>query len=368
MLHDLIQGLDRNRFTPCSIVFQAGPEAEALACSGAPATVAPAPEFLLELMRGAAPVPDLVWRYARSWPEVRRFEKSLAQAIQASGAAAVITAGTLAHVHGGGAARRAQRPALWLAHEWHKNPRIRLFMAFHARRTATALACCSGFVAGQFSGHQAPMVIHGGASPEACAPKTGHEIIREKLGIPIDAPVAGMCAPALPGRGHGLFLRAAARIREDVRTARFIIAGAHQTHGLAQTLGERAQAYALTECLSMPGPQLDEADLIDIMDVFVHPAQSPEPFGRDIVRAMMRGKPVAASASGGPDEIVRNAETGILVEPGDSVRLARAVVQLLDNPEVMLAFGENGRKRAMELFTLERATSAFQSLMERIIP
>lgn len=368
MLRDLIQGLDPTRFAPQSLVFQAGPEADALAGAGAPATVAPAPEFLLELARSSTPVPDIVWRYARAWPEIRRFEKSLAQAILASGAAAVVTAGTLAHVHGGGAARRAQRPALWLAHEWHKNARIRMFMALHARRTATALACCSGFVAGQFPGHQAPVVIHAGADPDAGAPRTSRDTIREKLGIPQDAPVAGMCAPALPGRGHGLFLRAAARIREDVRAARFIIAGAHETRGLAQTLEERAQAYALTECLSMPGPELDEADLIDIMDIFVHPAQSPEPFGRDIVRAMMLGKPVAASASGGPDEIVRNAETGILVEPGDSVRLARAVVQLLDNPEVMLAFGENGRKRALELFTLDRASGAFQSLVERIIP
>lgn len=86
--------------------------------------------------------------------------------------------------------------------------------------------------------------------------------------------------------------------------------------------------------------------------VVVHSSTVPEPFGRVIVEAMFAGKPVVATAAGGPLEIVRDGETGILVPPGDPAALAEGIRGLLEAPTLAQAMGRAGRHRAQEKFSL----------------
>jgi glycosyltransferase involved in cell wall biosynthesis len=46
------------------------------------------------------------------------------------------------------------------------------------------------------------------------------------------------------------------------------------------------------------------------MDVVVHASRMPEPFGLVVVEAMAAGKPVVATAAGGPAEIINHAADG----------------------------------------------------------
>ena len=364
-IFDLIRSLDRTRFSPSALLLKPGPLQQAYESAGVAVHVVEAPDFLIDAHRDEFLSLQALWQRMIRAPEARRYVRTLSDAIRENDASVVVTTQTKAHLLGGPAGFRADRSVLWLVSNWIDDPRLRLFMAMRARRRAHAVACCSRFIASQFRGHPALFHIYGGVDPLETVPDARRAEVREQLGIPAHAPVVGMAAAPRPGRGHELFLRAAARIREDVGNAHFLIVNAQPD---ADHLNTVAREYNLSQCLSFAGPELDEPALFDIMNVFVHPATRSVPFGRDIVYAMMHGKPVVASAAGGPEEIVRNAETGILVEPGDSVRLARAVVQLLDNPEVMQAFGDNGRARATDLFTLESATRDFETLLEHLCP
>jgi glycosyltransferase involved in cell wall biosynthesis len=75
-----------------------------------------------------------------------------------------------------------------------------------------------------------------------------------------------------------------------------------------------------------------------------------EPFGITAVEAMASGLPVIASNMGGPAISTIDNETGILVEPGNAVKLAEAINRLLDNPELRKKMGAAARKRAEEVF------------------
>ena len=66
----------------------------------------------------------------------------------------------------------------------------------------------------------------------------------------------------------------------------------------------------------------DIPDLINGMDILVHSSIDPEPFGRVILEGMALKKPVIATAHGGPLEIIRSGESGVLVPPGDPAALA----------------------------------------------
>jgi glycosyltransferase involved in cell wall biosynthesis len=63
-----------------------------------------------------------------------------------------------------------------------------------------------------------------------------------------------------------------------------------------------------------------------------------------VAEAMAHGLPVVASRVGALPEIVRDRETGVLVEPNDSTALAEALAQLLLDPEARQTLGSRGRE------------------------
>lgn len=81
------------------------------------------------------------------------------------------------------------------------------------------------------------------------------------------------------------------------------------------------------------------------------PSVWPEPWGAVAMEAMLVGKPVVASRTGGLADIVAHDETGLLVPPGDVAALRDALQALIDDPARRRAFGEAGRRRVRDRFT-----------------
>ncbi len=88
-------------------------------------------------------------------------------------------------------------------------------------------------------------------------------------------------------------------------------------------------------------------------DIYVHPARSDN-FPTTILEAMACGKPVIASNVSGIPEIVDQGVTGLLVPPEDPQALAHAILDLLENRTKREAMGVQGRKKAVEQFSLEK--------------
>ena len=84
--------------------------------------------------------------------------------------------------------------------------------------------------------------------------------------------------------------------------------------------------------------------------VFVCPSVY-EPFGIINLESMACATPVVASRTGGILETVVDAETGLLVEPGQPRAIAEAVNHLLAQREKAAVFGRNGRRRVEEHFS-----------------
>jgi len=77
---------------------------------------------------------------------------------------------------------------------------------------------------------------------------------------------------------------------------------------------------------------------------------------------MAAGVPVVATTVGGNPEVVEQGVTGFLVPPRDPAALAQAICRLLDSPELAARFGQAGRKRVTERFSLERMVQETESL------
>jgi glycosyltransferase involved in cell wall biosynthesis len=99
----------------------------------------------------------------------------------------------------------------------------------------------------------------------------------------------------------------------------------------------------------------------------VFPSIWPDPFPIVTIEAMSQGKAVIASAVGGLIDGVVDGETGILVPPNDSDKLAEAIACLLKRPELSLRMGASGYQRFIENYTpdavMPRILDLYHSLM-----
>ena len=66
-----------------------------------------------------------------------------------------------------------------------------------------------------------------------------------------------------------------------------------------------------------------------------------------LIEALACGTPaVSTSCPSGPDEIIENGKSGLLVPPKDEKALAQAMIKILNNPSFGRDLAINGKKRA----------------------
>lgn len=110
-------------------------------------------------------------------------------------------------------------------------------------------------------------------------------------------------------------------------------------------------------------------DYYKFCDVFVLPSiDVGEAFGLVQLEAMASGKPVINTdlKSGVPLVSINN-ETGITVPPRDSKAIAEAIFKLKTNKKLSNKFGENGIKRILEYFTIDKMKENYHKLYKSVL-
>jgi phosphatidyl-myo-inositol dimannoside synthase len=104
-----------------------------------------------------------------------------------------------------------------------------------------------------------------------------------------------------------------------------------------------------------------------LCDIFIMPSYSEGPdfegFGIVFLEANIAGKPVIGGRSGGVPEAIDDGVSGILVEPRDTVEIAKAVLRLANDPGLRQKIGRQGYARALEWFNWERQIGRFYKII-----
>lgn len=101
-------------------------------------------------------------------------------------------------------------------------------------------------------------------------------------------------------------------------------------------------------------------------EVYVQPSLY-EPFGITILEAMSMRKPVVATNVGGIPEIITNGVEGLLVEPGNSLQLAKAITSVFSDSSLMRRLGNNARRRVERDFTWETIAKKTLELYKQVL-
>ena len=88
---------------------------------------------------------------------------------------------------------------------------------------------------------------------------------------------------------------------------------------------------------------------------------------RTINEAQLMGKPIVASNVGGIGEIMKDNETGFLVEEGNPRDLQEKLEILLNDKQTAEKMGIAGRKRAEELFNWEKIAEEFLDIVKKYV-
>ena len=100
-------------------------------------------------------------------------------------------------------------------------------------------------------------------------------------------------------------------------------------------------------------------------NIFIN-ASFYESFGMPVAEAMACGLPVIATRAGGVPEIVEDGRSGLLIQPGDPIGLAKAIELLLSDKGLRESFWVAGRERVRERFNWDKITETLAGYYREI--
>lgn len=140
-------------------------------------------------------------------------------------------------------------------------------------------------------------------------------------------------------KGFDILINAVS-LSSRLRKAQYVILGDGPEKS---TLEKQAKSLGLSNTFTFVGRSESVRDWMDKAAIFVFPSRF-EGFPNALSEAMARGCPVvAASCLSGPEEMIRHGESGLLVPPGDSVRLSSALERMLSDRELGESCGRQAR-------------------------
>ncbi len=187
-------------------------------------------------------------------------------------------------------------------------------------------------------------------------------LIRERFGVPQDALVVTLIARVVKVKRVDRFIDMAVRLAELRNDVWYLVVG----DGDRRIECERSTAAsALGERLVWTGFQRDIASICCASDVVALTSDN-EGTPVCLIEAQAAGVPVVTTRVGGVQTVVADGQTGRIVGQ-DAGELADAVGSLLDDPELRQRMGEQGRRRSVETFSIDRLVADIADLYERLL-
>jgi len=273
------------------------------------------------------------------------------------------------------AARLTGVPHVWSIHELMVEPAtVRSALHYMIPRFSTRVVTVSQAVRDHMLKDAAKFAdrftfVRGAIDVEPFLRAEGRARVRAEWGVKDDEVLIGMAGRVTRWKGQSIFVQAAKLIAARHPQAKFAaVGGVFDTEKFyMDRFRKEVHDAGLENKLTINDFRADMPDVFSAFDIFVLPSILPEPFGLVVIEAMASGKPVVATAPGGPSETVVDGETGFLVPPSDPTAIARALEELLADPQKRISMGEAGKRRAREVFSLPRYVTEFEALYDAVL-
>jgi glycosyltransferase involved in cell wall biosynthesis len=188
---------------------------------------------------------------------------------------------------------------------------------------------------------------------------------RASLGIAPDEFVVGAVGNMNAAKGFDVLLRAAAILKQTSPGIRFVVVGDDNGRRSAELKALRTE-LGLEHDVVFTGFRGDIPAALASFDLYTLTSRS-EGFSISIIEAMATGLPVVATRCGGPEQILENERTGLLVENASHEAVAAGIARLRSDRARANEFGEAARIEVKERFTASAQARAYERVYEECI-
>ena len=178
-----------------------------------------------------------------------------------------------------------------------------------------------------------------------------------------DSFVIGVVCALRPEKSIATLLQAFARVRHLRSGMKLAIVG---DGPMLESLRAESRALAIQDDCVFALSTNQVTDWLRAIDIFVLPSRS-EALSNALMEAMACACPVVASSVGGNPELVRNAETGLLFEPGDTAGLAHSLQTLIENERLRRRLAEAGAQFVRERFSIQASAGRMGEIYTQLI-
>jgi len=188
-----------------------------------------------------------------------------------------------------------------------------------------------------------------------------------------DGPLRVLCVGSLQEyKGQVHLVEACRLLVERGRAVHCVLVGGGPDGSALRRHIEEAGLEGIVE-LAGPRPQDEVTKLMRSADVYVQPSViaadgQMEGIPVALMEALASGLPVVASALSGVPELVRDGETGWLVEPGDARVLASALEELMRRPDEAAVRARAGRSLVVTDYDLHSNVRRLSRLLATVAP
>jgi glycosyltransferase involved in cell wall biosynthesis len=188
--------------------------------------------------------------------------------------------------------------------------------------------------------------------------------LREELRLREGDILVGAVGNIRGPKSYDVLLEAARILRERSPHYRFAIAGEGSGPLYDSLLALRRQLGVENEVVFL-GLRSDVASILRSLDVYVL-SSTTEGFSIACVEAMAAGTPVVSTRSGGPEEIIEDGQSGLLVPTQDPRALADAIERIAADPLLSSHLSTQARERVRGRYTLTAMLTAYEGLFQEV--
>ena len=187
--------------------------------------------------------------------------------------------------------------------------------------------------------------------------------VRSQLELKANARLIAVVATLKEQKGHRYLIDAMASIVPRHLDLHVLFVG---DGDLREELQVQVKRLNLGDHIHFLGNRSDVPELLAASDLFVLPSLW-EGLPKALLEAMATGLPIVASEVSGTVQAMIPNQTGILVPPGDTRRLAQAIERLLSDAVQAQAMGAAARRRVETNFSARKQAGEYLALYRRLL-
>jgi glycosyltransferase involved in cell wall biosynthesis len=295
------------------------------------------------------------------WRAVRQIE----ECIQEDGIQLLHTHGYKADLYGYVAARRFEKPIVATCHNWVGGTAA---LGIYNRLDRMALKRFQGLAAVSDSVAQR-LLDSGVAAKKIRTIANGIDVGTFERARPSPVfefdgnKVIGMVARLDLQKGFEDLLRAARELCAAYPALKVVIVGEGPDR---QAIESMIQRFGLQSNVILAGQHSDMPGIYAALNIFVLPSLN-EGLPMTILEAMAASKPVIATRVGAIPKVIKDGETGLLVDPGDVNGLRDALARLLADSDLCRRLGSAGHDWVSRNYTSEAMALKYRQMYDEVL-